>query len=368
MKKSALALLFAVFSLVSIGMIMLCSISSHHSWCGRELSGATTGLLDKQITWAGIGLALMLVFSRVNYRRWRALAVPLIVFVTCLLILVLIPCAGFKVPGAGSLMMLGPSAQFQPSLLAGPAIVLFLAWWYQSGNLRPAALFWIPIVALCVMAGLILVEPDFTGALLIMLAGLVVLIAAGERIANIVTYVMLSLSGLIWALMQSRINVLRLAAFFTQSRPDQVCVPIPRLALAAGGWSGVGLGNAYLSSKYLSDHLCGGMMTVLIGEELGLAGLLALFGLYVILIVSGARIAVRAPDRFGKLLGLGIVSLLGFQFLLNLLAVTALIMHATLLPFVSYGALNLCLSMAGVGVLLNIASEIERKSGVCSGF
>lgn len=352
MKNAVSMLMLAVVCLINLGLVMQCSIAGH-------LSGAARELFRRQMIWAGIGFALMFAVSRVNYRCWRGLAVPGLFFAAISLVWMGIPGPGPEAVGARTALRLGPAILFQPSIWAGWAVVLFMAWWYRAEEIRSPGLFWIPHGALLGLVTLVSLGADFSVALLIMLLGGVMLTLGGEKIGYMGLGFTLSLTVLAWAILH---DPERMRVVF--SDPWILAgVPPSRQALDAGGWAGVGLGNGGFVRHFPAES-GGGFMSAVIGEELGLSGLLALIALYIVIVVLGARIAVKAPDRFGTLLGSGIVSLWGLQVLLNLLAVTALFpIRALPLPLVSQGGFNLGMSLAGVGVLLNIASETKRESG-----
>ena len=359
MKNAVSMLMLAVVCLINLGLVMQCSIAGHLSGGAGQLAGAARELFRRQMISAGIGFALMFAVSRVDYRRWRGLAVPGLLFAAVSLVWMGIPGPGPEAVGARSALALGQAILFQPSIWAGWAVVLFMAWWYRAEEIRSPGLFWIPHGALLGLVTLVSLGADFSVALLIMLLGGVMLTLGGEKIGYMVMGFTLALTVLAWAILH---DPERMRVVF--SDPWILAgVPPSRQALDAGGWAGVGLGNGGIVRRFPAEA-GGGFMSMVVGEELGLSGLLALIALYIVIVVLGARIAVKAPDRFGTLLGSGIVSLWGLQMLLNLLAVTALFpIRALPLPLVSHGGFNLCVSLAGVGVLLNIASETKRESG-----
>ena len=357
------ALGLAVISLINLGLVMQCSIAGNLSGCAHKLSGAARELFQRQMIWAGIGIVLMFAVSHVDYRRWRVFAIPVLFFVAVLLVPVRIPGLGLEIMGMRTAMVLGPYILYQPSTLAGLSIVLFMAWWYRAEELRAPVLSWIPNGALLGLVALVSLGADYSVAWLIMLLGGVMLTLGGEKICYMVLGFTLALTVLAWAILHDpeRMRVVFSDPWMLAS------VPPSRQALGAGGWAGVGLGNGGIVRHFPSDA-GGGFMSAVIGEELGVSGLMTMIVLYIVIVALGAHIAVKAPDRFGTLLGSGVVSLWGIQVFLNLLAVTDLFpIRALPLPFVSHGGFNLCVSLIGVGVLLNIASETKQESMACAG-
>ena len=165
MNKAVIMLMFAVVSLMVLGFVMLVSLYSAHSG-GPHGHLLPANLIIWQILGAGFGLVLMGKVSRVDYRRWRQIATPFAGLVFMFLVLALIPGMGPSYYGARRWLYLGPWGVFQPSHLAGMALVLFMAWWYGTKRKRLGYLFWVPFWFLGCMASPILVEPDVTTALL----------------------------------------------------------------------------------------------------------------------------------------------------------------------------------------------------------
>lgn len=368
MKRAVSVLLVAVLSLLTLGLVMMASIEGHPSKFGPERTKITNSLVRNQMLEAGIGLVLMWAVSCIDYRRWRPLAGPLLSIVFVLLVLVLIPGIGLARLGARRELSFVPFLYFRPSDLAGLALVLFMVWWYSSENPRALNLFWVPVAVMYGLGELVFVEPDFSMALLVLLTGWVMMILGKARYDHIAISILIPVTGLMWAIANNPYSRARLVCFFTpEYNTGPAYLPTFVLALKSGGWSGVGLGNGHWTDCFLPETFTG-LVTAAIGEELGLVALLIMSGMFAAMIVSGAYIAAKAPDRFGTLLGTGIVALLAIQVLLNLVSVTWLLpIKAVLLPLVSHGGLSLCVTLTGVGVLLNIASEAKQESMACAG-
>lgn len=359
MKRAVSTLLWAVCYLLTLGVVMMTSLTGHLAHTPSDTPCAVAWLVPNHMIWIGIGLVLMGAVSCVDYRRWRQFATPFSGAVFLLLILALIPGMRPAFEGARRWLYLGPWGVIQPSILAGGALVLFMAWWYQAKDLRSRYLSWIPFAILGFMMCLIFVEPDVTTALLIALAGAVMMILGGEKIIYVALCAAGTISGLIWQILRDPMNVARISDLFMYVRAETASQPVYTQALASGGWFGVGLGQGRWVGYFLPEA-GGEFMSAFIGEELGLAVLLTMSALYIAIAVSGVYIGAKASDRFGTLLAFGIVSLMVIPVLLNfLILATPMCFHFPLLPFVSGGGLNLCMSLIGVGVLVNIA----RTSG-----
>ena len=199
-------------------------------------------------------------------------------------------------------------------------------------------------------------------AVLVLLTGWAMMIMGKARFDHIIISIVLPVTGVVWGLLRDPDNGIRLMAFFKRYPEETARLPVFVMALMAGGWTGSGLGNGHWTGCFLPEAFSG-LVTAVIVEELGLAALLMVMGMYAIMIVSGAYIAAKAPDRFGTLLGAGMVTLLIIPVLLNWVSVTWLFpMKAVLLPLVSHGGWALCATLTGVGVLLNIARTKPGES------
>jgi len=359
--KAVIALLLAVVSLMALGFVMLVSLYSAHSG-GPHGQLLPANLITWQILGTGFGLVLMGKVSRMDYRRWQLIATRFAGGVFMLLVLVLIPGMGPAIKGLRRWLYLGPWFFFQPSILAGIALVLFMAWWYQDSNERLGSSPWIPFSVILLWSGVVLWEPDVTTALLLLLTGGVMMILGREKISYLLLYFFGIVNGLAWLIMRDPLRMERIIAM-TVNPPEHVSFPLYTLALAAGGWSGVGLGKGHYVGCFLPEAGTE-FMSVFIGEELGMCVLLIVMGLYAVIAGCGFYIGVKAPDRFGTLLACGIDAWICTPVLLTLLfLVTRLNIHFPLLPFVSGGGLHLCISLIGVGVLLNIARTFRGMGG-----
>lgn len=360
MRRVVIALLLAAGSLMALGFVMLITLHVAHS-AGPHRHLLPANLITWQILGAGVGLVMMFEVARVDYRRWGHIATRFAGMVFMLLVVVFIPGMGPSRYGARRWLYLGPWGSFQPSILAGIALVLLMAWWYRDGKERPDYFFWIPLSVILSWSVLIFFERDFTTALLLLLTGGVMMIMGGEKAHYLLLYVFWVASGLAWLILRNPLRISRVIAMSTEP-PEPVSLPLYTLALASGGWSGVGLGNGHYVSCFLPEAGTE-FMAGFIGEELGMIGLLAVNVLYAVIAACGLYIGAKAPDRFGTLLAFGIVSLMVMPVLLTLLSLTSLIcIRFPLLPFVGGGGLHLCMSLIGVGVLVNIArmKEMDR--------
>ena len=354
-------LMTATLCLLAFGAVMVYSASSPLGVLSGGGSG--TGEFIRYIVFGAIGLTAMHVFSR----RGLEILTPKLVnglllgsFV--LLVLVLVPGFGVVVNGARRWFSAGP-IQFQPSEVMKFAIVLYVAR-YLAEHPKRMRSFRQAVAPIAILAGpaclLIVVEPDLGTTLVIAFAVAALLVAAGmpmRYVALLAGIVALCVVLLATAQPYERA---RLTSFLhpwaeaTKSGAGYQAVQ-GQIALGSGGLFGVGLGRSVQKIFYLPEAQTDFILAV-IGEELGVLGILGVVCLYGMIAYAGLRTARRAADRYAKLLATGLTSLILCQGILNIFVVLGLApLTGVPLPFISYAPTNLCVLLAGVGVLLNIA-------------
>jgi cell division protein FtsW len=317
--------------------------------------------LTWQSLWAALGLVGMLAASRVDYHRYRILALPLLAVVIVLLIAVLIPGIGTNVNGASRWLRWGP-AGLQPAELAKLALILYLAFWLGARRDRIAqgstAIGFVIIAGLVV--GLVFAEPDLGTTIVIGAIALVMFFTAGARLWMFGALAMLSgVLALAGALSHPE-RVERLMTFIDPWKDPRNAgyQAIQMLyGLALGGVTGEGLGAGREKFGFLPFPYTDSIFAIL-GDELGLIGTLSVILLFLVLAYRGVRIALRAPDAAGALIATGITSWLVFQAWVNMAVVASLIpMTGITLPFISYGGSSLCVGLIAVGILLNVGRQ-----------
>src|SRR4030095_4731533 len=254
---------------------------------------------------------------------------------------------------------LGP-VTFQPSELAKLAAIVFLAAWFARREDSASNLFFgliLPLAIISLPAALVLGEVDLGTTALLGITAFVVMFVAG---ANPLWLGMISFAGLGGLLIvASRISERMggLSAFFhPQNYKDDAGLQQMQALIAwgSGGMEGLGLGNGRQKMLYL-PYAHTDFIFPIIGEELGLRFSLLVIFSFVVIIVCGILIALHSKDRFGLLLGCGVVSLMALQAAVNIGVTTSLLPNKGLpLPFISYGGSNLVASMFGIGLLLNV--------------
>ncbi len=353
------ALLVVTTLLFLYGLVMAYSASSAQ---GFFQHGSTFHFVGRQIVFAGLGLAAMWMLSHVDYAWYRRLAFPLAGAALAALVLVLVPGIGIVVNGARRWIMIGGQS-FQPSELAKVASVILVAALivrYRLDITRFRHLLLLAAAGIIPAAGLIMLQPDLGSTLVLTFAVFTVLVAGGARLRHLAALVF---SGVAAVLVLIVIEPYRLERMRTFLDPWQDAsgagfqATQSLISVASGGFFGVGLGNSVQKFGFLPEQGTD-MIVGIIGEELGLVGLLALLALYVALAWCCFRIAITCKDRFGKLLATGITAIIIGQACINIgAALGALPLTGVPLPLVSLGGTSLVVVLAGLGVLLNIATN-----------
>ncbi|HEV3404833.1 MAG TPA: putative lipid II flippase FtsW [Gaiellaceae bacterium] len=349
-------LILVTLGLVAFGLVMVYSATSAPAALG---GGNPMGYLERQGTYALLGVALMVLGARFDYRRLRELAPGLVLaaLVLCLAVLGI----GTQVNGARRWISFGPAA-FQPSELAKLALAIWVSA-YLARRQAPQTLrqLWRPVgLVTVVFAALVIVEPDLGTVI-----ALGIMIGAILLVSGTPTRVLATAGGLAVAagLAAIYLEPYRRARFFSFLNPWHDAQGAgfqtvqAMIGLGSGGIFGRGLGQSVEKLFYLPEAHTD-MIFAIIGEELGLVGAALVVGAYALFAYTGLRIALVAKDPFGKRLAAGLTALICGQAVINLCAVMGLApLTGIPLPFVSYGGSSLVLALASVGILLNIASN-----------
>lgn len=347
-------LILVTLALVAFGLVMVYSATSAAAAVGGK---DPNYYLKRQGIYAALGIVLMLVAQRSDYRRLKALAPALVVGSLVLLAAVL--AIGPAINGARRWITLGP-AVFQPSELAKLSLAVWAAAYFSK---RPAPRdlreLWRPVGALTtVFCVLLMLEPDMGTAiaLLVMLVGVLAVVGTPARTLGAAIGIATALgTAAIW------FEPYRRARFFAFLHPWHDAqgtgfqIVQAMIGMGSGHFFGVGLGQGVQKIFYLPEAHTD-MMLANIGEELGLVGVTAVIAAYGLFAYAGLDIAMRCKDPFGKRLAAGLTVLVCGQAAINIAAVMGIApLTGIPLPFLSYGGSSLVVLLAGVGILLNIA-------------
>ena len=317
--------------------------------------------LNKQALWSILGVAVLAIAMRIDYRTYRndAFIWGVIALVGLLLVGVL-----FSAPinGTRRWFHVGP-VSFQPVELAKFSLVLYLAA-FLTRRQESVARFTEGLLPVLLVAGgmaaLTLLQPDLGNSLALIILTLALAYLAGARVHHMALIAAAALPVVIALIAMKPYRWRRMVAFMDPwDDPRGIGFQIIQsfLALGSGGWLGVGLGDSKQKLFYLPEPYTDFIFSI-IGEELGLVGTTAILTLFALLIWRGLRVGLRAPDAFGAYLALGLTIMLATQTLVNIGVVTgALPTKGLPLPFISFGGSALLMTMFSAGVLLNISQH-----------
>src|SRR5713226_1345528 len=347
-------LTLVTLALTAFGIVMVYSATS----ASAAIGGANPmSYLERQGTYAVLGLVLMLVASRFDYRRLRALA-PALVLVAlggCAAVLVIAQ----PVNGARRWIGFGP-ASFQPSELAKLALAVWIAA-YLAKREPPQTLreVWRPVgVLVGLFSVLILLEPDLGTTIAIGLMVGAVLLVAGTPLRTLTAAMGIATAlgvAAVWIEPYRRARVFSFLNPWHDAQGAGFQIVQAQIGLGSGGIFGDGLGQGVQKIHYLPEAHTD-MIFAVIGEELGLVGAAALILAYAAFTWAGLKVALECKDPFGKRLAAGVTTLVSGQAAINLSAVLGLApLTGIPLPLVSYGGSSLVVELLSVGILLNIA-------------
>jgi cell division protein FtsW len=354
-------LILVTLGLTAFGLVMVYSATS----APAALGGGDPGFyLKRQGIYALIGIVLLILASRTDFRALRYLAPALVLSSAFLCLAVL--AIGEQVNGARRWLTFG-AFTFQPSELAKLSLAIWVAAYLARrpaprnlGELaRPIGLV---VGAFC---ALILVEPDLgtvialvlgVGAILVVSGAPLRVLVAGGSLASAVAF------AAIWVTPYRRERFFSFLDPWQDAQGTGFQTVQAMIGLGSGGIFGRGMGQGIEKINYLPEAHTD-MIVAVIGEEIGLLGTSALIAAYLAFAYAGLRVALRCRDPFGKRLAAGLTALVCGQALVNLAAVLGVApLTGITLPFVSYGGSSLIVSLASVGVLLNIAVNGGRAS------
>lgn len=348
----------------------LLTLSSATTFLAHRAGDGGPQFVMQQAVGGALGLAALVVFSRIPLSWWETMAWPILGFTWFLLMILVIPGTEAIAPRINHVRrwIVLPVGQFQPSDLAKMAIVIWTAalavkkqahFKSLRRGLLPFLLIWaailVPIAA----------EPDFSTACLVGLLAGIVVFAAGGRIGHFL-FLGLFLLPVVLTKLGNGFRLGRVKSFLDPSydlSDTGYQVQQSLIAIGSGGVTGVGFGEGRQKFGFLPEPH-NDFIFATIGEEWGFLGVLFVVSLFMTLIMVGFRIAQRAPDLFSELLAIGFTSLIALQALLHMSVGLRLVPNTGLaLPLISYGRTNLVVTMASIGILIAIARAQPDREG-----
>jgi len=362
-------ILLAVTALVVIGLLMIYSSTVVIS--SREF-GNGFHYLRNQVFTVFVGAAAMSVIFRIDYRRWRSFIYVLMGLSLVLLLLVFVPGIGKSANGARRWIQLWPST-FQPSEFAKLVMVIFLADYMDrySGRMRDFRYgIAIPVGVMLVFQAILIMQPDFGAVMSLGILTVTLLVLGGARLSHVGLLVLAALPAVFALIVSSSYRLRRIMCFTDPWKEPFDCgfqLIQSFIAFGNGGMFGMGLGGSRQKLYFLPEVHTDFIFSI-IGEELGLAGVLIVMGLFLWLFIKGLKVSSKTSDAFSYFLALGLTMMIGVQVLVNFAVSTGLMPTKGLpLPFVSYGGSALLINMAAAGMLAGISIRNSAGAAVKSG-
>lgn len=354
------SLFIAITIICAFGLVMVFSSSYYYA----QDKGLDNGYyyLKNQAIYFVLGMALMLVISRIDYHKWEKLRVVGLAGVIVLMLAVVF--FGEERNGATRWLEIG-GFSFQPSELAKFVLILYMSAFMAkrphlmssfSRGLMPM------LMIIGVMSGILLLQKNMSMMVIVMITGIIMLYLGGAQIKHLLLLAGIAVPVLVIAVLSEDYRVSRVLMFLDPWNSDQTGAYQLRqslLALGSGGLFGQGLNFSRQKLLFLpygeSDFIFS-----IIGEELGFMGGLAVIGMYAFVVYRGVRVAMRCKDRFGSLMAAGITAVLGIQAAVNIAVATSSVPPTgQTLPFISAGGTSLVIFMSAIGILLNISRNTE---------
>jgi cell division protein FtsW len=352
--------------LVLIGLMMIYSVS-----VGPNLqvgSDDPFSLVERHLGMLVIGISVMFIFARLDYHLLMRYAVPLMLITVALLIALLVFGEGVN---EARRWLIGPS--IQPGEIAKLVTIIYVAAWAASKGKKLKRLVYglIPFsILIGLIAGLIILQPNYSTAALIASVAFTMFFVAGADLKQFLGAGVFGGAVAALVVTQSARAMSRFSTLYVEPSQEltdgswQMAQTL--IALASGGIFGKGLGTGGGQYGYVPLAHSDGIFAIW-GEETGLIGAVVLVGLFVVLAYRGFRIARNAPDDFGRVLAAGITFWLVLQAFVNIGVVTQLIpFTGQPLPFISYGGSSLVMCLGSIGILLSISRSLPKPPVVKS--
>jgi cell division protein FtsW len=344
--------------LITIGTVMIYSSSSI---IASEKFLDEYYFLKRQVLFVFLGLGTMVILSKFPYYYWEKFAYMGIFLSLVLLSLLFVPGLGIKVGGATRWLKIG-GFSFQVTEVVKVAMVIFLAH-YLTKKIdhvkKFSRIFVIPLSITTVIVCLILLQPDFGTSVIIVTAVMIMFYLAGSRVLHLALLVSLLVPFAVVLVISESYRLQRWLSFCNPWKdPTNTGFHIIQsfLSFGSGGTFGVGIGNGMQKLFYLPEPHTDFILSV-IAEEAGFIGVTIIVVLFAVLVARSFMISFNTPDLFGTLLSAGLTIILVLEAFVNMAAVMGLIpTKGLVLPFLSYGGTSMLMSMAAVGIILNISS------------
>ncbi len=338
---------FVIFSSASLGLLA----RQGSSFSNVAFSQAFYGMF--------LGMLLLFLTSKIHYRFWRKYSLLLFLAAVGLTLLVFSPL-GFEHGGAQRWISFA-GFSLQPSEFLKIGFILYLAAWLSGAknNLQTFLYGFLPFLGIVAVVGsVLLAQPDTDTFAVILASGLSMFLVAGGKFKHIALMILLALACLTFLIFSREYVKQRVVTFLDPSKNSQSSsyqIQQSLIAIGSGGISGKGFGQSVQKFYFLPEPI-GDSVFAVASEEFGLIGSLGIVVMFIFFAFRGLKIAIRAPDMFGGLIAIGIVILIVSQAFINIAAMIGVIpLSGIPLPFISHGGTSLMVTLASMGILLNIS-------------
>ena len=354
-------MLLTVVVLLVFGLLMVYSASWDFSLLmGRE----STYIFGRQVLWVGLGLLTAVIASFINYHLYEKLIVPIGLGTLALLFAVIVVNAGSG--GEATRMLFGTS--IQPSEMAKAVIIIYLSFWLSNrkDSINDIQIALIPLILILgITFSLIMMQPDLSAALtVLLLGGILFFLAGGDWKIIIMVLVLALLVGIpliyVYPTGRARIN-----SYLTSlDNPLESSYHIQRTleAVVKGGWFGVGIGQA--DTKFTGLPLAPtDSIFAVIAEETGIIGGFIMVLLYTVMIWRGFVIARNATDQLGSLMAFGLTIWIGLEALMNMAVIVGLLpFTGNALPLISAGGSSMLVTLTAIGIIMNVSRTSMKQN------
>jgi cell division protein FtsW len=364
-----MGLFAAVFVLLGLGIVLV--YSSSFAVAEHRFGGADFFLVRQSIR-ALLAITGFMLFINIDYHVWGKLGNLIYVSALVLLLTVLLLPDSSIVNGAKRWLSLGPIT-FQVSDFARMALILVIARnCEQAGNqIREWNVFLKNCIMIAIVCGMIILEPNFSTALILGIIGISMLFLSGARFAHLASLSLLFIPVAIYLAFSAPYRKARWLGFFNMAEKKESIgyqAYQSLIGLGNGGLFGVGLGKGEQKFFYLPEPHTDFAISIL-GEEIGFIGLMVVGALFVFVIYRGMRISLQASDKLGQSMAFGFTLVIALYGLMHAFVGTGLIPTTGIpLPFLSYGGMSLVFMMSSMGIVLNISSKTRPLAEVQKAF
>lgn len=358
------SLYIIIFILIVFGLVMLTSAGIVDA---QKKFGSSYYYLTHQLLYSILpGIALLFIFSKLNYKIWKKLSLLILFGALALMVLVFIPGFGYGLKGAVRWVNLF-NLSFQPSEFLKLGLVIYLAAWFGGHEKRATHLGYGTTPFLLVMgfvATLLILQPDIGTLVIVMCIALAMYLFAGASMKHFLAIILLAVVAMVGLIAIEPYRLNRIKAFIDPTvDPRGISYQINQslISIGSGGLFGVGYGQSSQKLGFLPE-VVGDSIFAVIAEEIGFVGATVTVGLFLILAVILTKIARAAEDPFARLFVLGISVWIVSQAFLNISAMLGIApLTGVPLPLISYGGTSALAILTGLGIVINISKKLAHK-------